>query len=113
MCDPMFLHYMYPFERAMGQLKGLVWSRSKPEGSIVVEKLNEDVIKYYTNYLEGVEPIGLPKYRYEGRLRGVWTKWSKFINLGLQWREKVHLKVLEHLAEVTPYVNDHMVELRE
>jgi hypothetical protein len=36
-----------------------------------VEKLDEDVIKYYTNYLEGVEPIGLPKYRYEGRLRGV------------------------------------------
>jgi Transposase family tnp2/Domain of unknown function (DUF4218) len=88
MCGPMCLHYMYPFERAMGQLKCLVLSHSKPEGSIVMEKLDEEVIEYYTDYLEGVEPIGLPKYRYEGRLRGVGTKGSKFINPGLQQREK-------------------------
>jgi Domain of unknown function (DUF4218) len=113
MCGPIFLHYMYPFERAMGQLKGLVRSRSMPEGSIVMGKLDEEVIEYYTNYLEGVELIGLPKSRFEGRLRGVGIKRSKFINPSLQRREKAHLKVLEHLAEVTPYVNDHMVELRE
>jgi Domain of unknown function (DUF4218) len=54
MCGSLFLHYMYPFERAMDQLKGLVRSSSKPEGSIVVEKLDEEVIEYYTDYLEGV-----------------------------------------------------------
>jgi Domain of unknown function (DUF4218) len=53
MCGSIFLHYMYPFERAMGQLKGLVRSRSKPEGSIVMGKLDEEVIEYYTDYLEG------------------------------------------------------------
>jgi hypothetical protein len=76
-----------------------------------VEKLDEEMIEYYTDYLEGVEPIGLPKSRYESRLRGVGIKGSKFINPGLKRREKIHLKVLEHLA--TSYVNDHMVELRE
>jgi Domain of unknown function (DUF4218) len=113
MCGSIFLHYMYPFEREMGQLKVLVQSRSKPEGSIVVGKLDEQVIEYYTDYLEGVEPIGLPKSRYEGKVRGIGTNGSKFINPDLQRREKTHLKVLEHLAEVTPYVNNHMVELRE
>jgi hypothetical protein len=49
-----------------------------------VGKLDEEVIEYYTDYLEGVEPIGLPKSQYEGRLRGVGTKGSKFINSGLQ-----------------------------
>jgi Domain of unknown function (DUF4218) len=38
LCGPMFLHWMYPFDRTMGQLKGMVRSRSKPEGSIVEGK---------------------------------------------------------------------------
>jgi Domain of unknown function (DUF4218) len=61
LCGPIFLLYMYPFERAMGQLKGLVRSRSRPEGSIVEGYIAEEVIEFYTSYLEGVEPIGLPK----------------------------------------------------
>jgi Domain of unknown function (DUF4218) len=58
---PIFLRYMYPFERAMGQLKVLVRSRSRHEGSIVEEYVAEEVIKFYADYLDGVESIGLPK----------------------------------------------------
>jgi Domain of unknown function (DUF4218) len=46
LCGPMFLRYMYPFERAMGQLKGLVRSRSRPEGSIVEGYITEEVIEF-------------------------------------------------------------------
>jgi putative effector of murein hydrolase LrgA (UPF0299 family) len=45
-CIPIFLHYMYPFERAMGQLKGLVQSQSSPEGSIVEEYVAEEVLNF-------------------------------------------------------------------
>ena len=69
LCGPMFLHWMYPFERAMGQLKALARSRSRPEGSIAEGKVTEEVIGYYTDYLESVESIGLPKSRHEGRLK--------------------------------------------
>ncbi|XP_023756321.1 uncharacterized protein LOC111904846 [Lactuca sativa] len=34
-CGPVFLRYMYPFERYMGVLKGYVRNKHRPEGSIV------------------------------------------------------------------------------
>jgi Domain of unknown function (DUF4218) len=77
---PMFLRYMYQFERAMGQLKGLVQSRSRPKGTIVEGYIAEEVIEFYTSYLEEVEPIGLPK----SRLRGVGTIGYKLITIGLE-----------------------------
>jgi hypothetical protein len=113
LCGPMFLHWMYPFERAMGQLKGMVRSRSRPEGSIVEGKVTEEVIEYYTDYLESVESIGLPKSRHEGRLKGVGTIGSKIVCVEIERREQAHLKVLQHLAVVSPYVDAHLAELRD
>jgi Domain of unknown function (DUF4216)/Domain of unknown function (DUF4218) len=104
---------MYPFERAMGQLKGLVRSRSRPEGSIVEGYIAEEVIEFYTSYLEGVEPIGLLKSRHEGRLQGVGTIGYKLVTVGLELRQKTYLKVLQHLAIVAPYVNEHLAVIRE
>jgi Domain of unknown function (DUF4218) len=113
LCGPMFLRYMYPFERAMGQLKGLVRSRSRPEGSIVEGYIVEEVIEFYTSYLEGVEPIGLPKSRHEGRLQGVGTIGYKLVTVVLELRQKTYLKVLQQLAVVAPYVNEHLAVIRE
>jgi Domain of unknown function (DUF4218) len=113
LCGPMFLRYMYPFERAMGQLKGLVQSRSRPEGSIVEGYIAEEVIEFYTSYLEGVEPIGLPKSQHEGRLQGVDTIGYKLVTVGLELRQKAYLNVLQQLAIVAPYVNEHLAVIRE
>jgi Domain of unknown function (DUF4218) len=82
----MFLRYMYPFERAMRQLKGLAQSRSQPEGSIVEGYIAEEIIEFYTSYLERVELIGLLKSRHEGRLQGVGTIGYKLITVGLELR---------------------------
>nr|GEZ02036.1 hypothetical protein [Tanacetum cinerariifolium] len=54
-CGPIHLHYMFPFERYMGIVKGYVRNRSRPEGSIVKGYASEEVIDFYTNYLEGVK----------------------------------------------------------
>jgi Domain of unknown function (DUF4218) len=51
MCGLMFLRYMYPFERGMGDLKGLVRSRSRSEGSIVEGYVGEEIIEFYTDYV--------------------------------------------------------------
>nr|XP_043639389.1 uncharacterized protein LOC122610466 [Erigeron canadensis] len=53
-CGPVFLRYMYPFERYMGFLKGYVRNQSRPEGSIVEGYVAEEVIDFCTNYLNGV-----------------------------------------------------------
>jgi Domain of unknown function (DUF4218) len=52
----------------MSQLKGLVRSQSCYEGSIVEGYITDDVIEFYTEYLDGVKPIDLPKSHHEGRL---------------------------------------------
>jgi Domain of unknown function (DUF4218)/Domain of unknown function (DUF4216) len=113
LCGPTFLRHMYPFERAMGMLKGLVRSRSRPEGSIVEGYIAEEVVEFYTDFLNGLEPVGLPKSRHEGRLEGTGTIGSKTAMPGLHMREKAHLKVLHHLAVVAPYVDEHLNELRQ
>ena len=111
-CGPVFLRYMYPFERAMGVMKRLVKSRSRPEGNIVETYVAEEAIEFVSDYLEGVEPVGLPKSRYEGRLQGVGTIGFKSIGVTNDLRQKAHLKVLQHLAVVTPFIEEHTKELR-
>nr|GEX09040.1 hypothetical protein [Tanacetum cinerariifolium] len=54
-CGPIHLHYMFHFERYMGIVKGYVRNQSRPEGSIVEGYASEEVIDFYTNYLEGVK----------------------------------------------------------
>jgi Domain of unknown function (DUF4218) len=97
----------------MGQLKGLVRSRSRPEGSIVEGYIAEDVIEFYTCYLEGVEPNGLPKSRHEGRLQGIGAIGYKLVTVGLELRQKTYLKVLQQLVVMAPYVNEHLAVIRE
>jgi Domain of unknown function (DUF4218) len=86
LCGLIFLQYMYHLERAMGQLKGLVRSRSRPEGSIVEGYISEEVIELYTDFLDGVEPIGLPRSRHEGRLQGSSKIGHKIVSMGLELR---------------------------
>jgi Domain of unknown function (DUF4218) len=75
---------MYPFKSAMNHLKGLVRSRSRPERSIVEEYIIEEVIELYTDFLNGVEPIDLPKSRYKGRLQDSDTIGYKIISMSLE-----------------------------
>jgi Domain of unknown function (DUF4218) len=93
LCSPIFLWYMYSFERAMGQLKGLVLSRSWPEWSIVEGYITKELIEFYTDYLEGVEPISLPKSRHEGKLRSVDTIKYKLVTIGLELCQKTYFHI--------------------
>ena len=112
-CGPAFLRYMYPFERFMGILKSYVRNRHRPEGSIVEGYSTEEVIEFCTNYMTGVDPIGVPKSRYEGRLQGVGTIGLKAIVADRDELLKAHFIVLQHMADVTPYINEHMAILRQ
>jgi Domain of unknown function (DUF4218) len=108
LCGPLFLQYIYPFERAMGQLKGLVRNRSHPEGSIVERYIAEEVIEFYTKYLDSVEPIVLPKSHHEGRLQSIGIIGYKLLIMGFELRQKTHLKVLQHITLIAPYMNEHL-----
>nr|GEY31511.1 hypothetical protein [Tanacetum cinerariifolium] len=68
---PVFLRYMYPFERYMGFLKGYVRNRYRPEGSIIQGYAAKEVVQFCTNYIDDVTDIGLPQPRHQDKVIGM------------------------------------------
>ncbi|XP_078156588.1 uncharacterized protein LOC144552481 [Carex rostrata] len=106
LCGPVFLRYMYPFERYMSFLKGYVRNRYRPEGSIVEGYIAEEAIEWYNSYMADLEPIGIPKSRHEGRVEGVGTIGLEPIEADKTLHEKAHLLVLQHMTYIAPYINE-------
>lgn len=59
LCGPVYLRWMYPFERFMKVLKGYVRNRNRPEGCIVEGYMAEESIECCSEYLHDLESIGL------------------------------------------------------
>ncbi|XP_019156907.1 PREDICTED: uncharacterized protein LOC109153494 [Ipomoea nil] len=113
MTGPVFMRYMYPFERYMGILKGYLRNRYRPEGSIIEGYGSEEAVEFCTDYLANVESIGNPKPIHEGRLSGKGTIGFKHFVPPTNLRDKAHHLVLEHLTEVHPYLEQHMSMIRQ
>ncbi|KAL3619447.1 hypothetical protein CASFOL_037017 [Castilleja foliolosa] len=112
-CGPVFLHYMWPYERHMGYLKSKVKNRGRPEGSIIRGVIDEEVLEFCTPYLPNTDHLGLPKSRHEGRLQGVGTIGRNFLkNIEDELVAKAHLLVLQHLQIVHPYLIEHQKILK-
>ncbi|KAL4564962.1 hypothetical protein LXL04_029041 [Taraxacum kok-saghyz] len=111
-CGPVFLRYMYPFERYMGILKGYVRNRNRPEGSIDEGYTSEEVVELCQGYMEGVESVGVPKTRHSGRLEGKGGVGSKIIMPTREELQVAHLVVLKHMTCLTPYIDEHMDMLK-
>ncbi|KAL8248991.1 hypothetical protein R6Q59_005859 [Mikania micrantha] len=111
-CGPVFLRYMYPFERYMGFLKGYVRNRNRPEGSIVEGYASEEVIEFCTSYLEGVRSIGVPKSIHSGKLDGVGGVGLKAFIPSRDSLQLAHLLVLKHMTCLSSYVEEHLNILR-
>ena len=112
-CGPVFLRYMYPFERYMGFLKGYVRNRSRPEGSIIEGYASEEVVQFCTNYMEGVPNIGIPLSRHAGRLDGKGTIGRKDVTPNNSDLEQAHFTVLQNMTCVDPYIHEHMSYLKQ
>ncbi|KAI3682163.1 hypothetical protein L2E82_50097 [Cichorium intybus] len=111
-CGPVFLRYMYPFERYMGFLKGYVRNRYRPEGSIVEGYATEEVIEFCTDYLKGVKTIGVPQSRHEGRLEGAGIIGLKMVVPDRDEFHVAHFTVLQHMTVIAPYINEHKSMLK-
>ncbi|RVW34726.1 hypothetical protein CK203_110699 [Vitis vinifera] len=60
LCGPVYLRWMYPFERFMKVLKGYVRNRNRPEGCIAECYITEEAIEFCTEYLSNVDAIRIP-----------------------------------------------------
>ncbi|KAK9054123.1 hypothetical protein SSX86_025200 [Deinandra increscens subsp. villosa] len=111
-CGPVFLRYMYPFERFMGVLKGHVRNRNRPEGSIVEGYTSEEVTHFCEGYMEDLNSAGVPKSRHSGRLGGQPVIGIKTIMPSYEDLQGAHLVVLKHMTCLAQFVNEHMEMLR-
>ena len=59
-CGPVYLRWMYLFERFMKVLKSYVRNRNRLEGFIVECYIVEEAIEFCMEYLSNVDTIGIP-----------------------------------------------------
>jgi Transposase family tnp2/Domain of unknown function (DUF4218)/Transposase-associated domain/Domain of unknown function (DUF4216) len=106
---PVFLHNMFPFERYMAVLKKYVHNRSRPEGCIAKGYGTEEVIEFCVDFIDEISPIGVPKSRHEGRLKGKGTLGKKAnVNIPDKDIRKANFTVLQNSSLVAPYIEEHM-----
>nr|GEV30882.1 hypothetical protein [Tanacetum cinerariifolium] len=98
LAGPVFLRYMYLFERYMGFLKGYVSNRYLPEGSIVQGYVAKEVVQFCTNYMDDVADIGLSQPRHQGRLDEVGTIRHKDVTETNDDFEQGHFTVLQNMT---------------
>ncbi|KAL3627015.1 hypothetical protein CASFOL_028378 [Castilleja foliolosa] len=107
-CGPVYLRWMYPFERYMKVFKGYVKNRYRPEACIVERYIVEEAIEFCNEYLSGVTTIGLPKRRKTERDEGKGTFGGQLEKISSVMRCQAHLYVIRNTNEVEKYVQEHM-----
>jgi hypothetical protein len=111
---PLYMRYIYSYERHMVVTKGYVRNRAHPEGSMIEGYTTEEVIECYTNYIKGGKPISIPVSRHHGRLSGKGTKGAKSIIDATSERVcEAHFSIMHQLAVMRPHVDKHLQELCE
>ncbi|GKF46395.1 ulp1 protease family, C-terminal catalytic domain-containing protein, partial [Tanacetum coccineum] len=82
----------------MGFVKGYVRNQYRPEGSIVQGYADEEVVQFYTNYMDDVADIGLPQPRHQGRLDKVGTIGRKDVTPTNDDFEQADFTVLQNMT---------------
>ena len=59
LCGPVYLRWMYPFERCMKVLKNYVRNRTRPKGCIAEASICEEAVDLCSDFLSELDPIGL------------------------------------------------------
>ena len=72
-----------------------------------------EIGNFVADYIAVAKPIGIPTSRHEGRLDGHGTIGSKRMSTDREKFLQAHLYVLHHVADVHPYLDEHMASLRD
>src|SRR5438105_2854531 len=94
-------------------LKCYMWNRANPEGCMIQGYHTEEVIRSCTDYINGIEQLGVPASLHEGRLCGRGRAGRKtWNNEGHNLLAEVHASILQQLQIVASYTTNHIEELR-
>jgi hypothetical protein len=71
------------------------------------------VVDWCLGYIDPTNLISIYKSRHEERLAGIGTLGKKTLNPDPDDYRRAHFLVLEHTAEVSPYIDEHKEQLRQ
>ncbi|KAL0539395.1 hypothetical protein IC582_023607 [Cucumis melo] len=101
LCGPVYLRWMYPFERYMKVVKSFVRNRNRPEGCIAEAQVYEEVVQFCSDFLSGLDPIGLGSLnsrKDKQRDRPLLAK--TYVCPDMQQLKQAHLHILQNTEEV-------------
>ncbi|KAL0551848.1 hypothetical protein IC582_010937 [Cucumis melo] len=108
LCGPVYLRWMYSFERYMKVLKNYVRNRNCPEGCIAESYIVEEAIKFCSDFLSGVDPVGLGIDRLDTSLDN--SSFGRPLSVGVSFKPEqgllyqAHRYVLANTIDVQPYL---------
>ena len=108
LCGPVYLRWMYPFERYMKVLKNYVRNRHRPEGCIAESYIVEEAIEFCSDFLSGVDPVGLGIDRLDASLDNL--SFGRPLSAGVSFKPEqdllyqAHRYVLANTIDVQPYI---------
>ncbi|KAJ9552450.1 hypothetical protein OSB04_016495 [Centaurea solstitialis] len=121
---PVYMRWMYPFERYMKKLKNYVRNKAKPEGSIAEGYIADEALTFCSMYFEGVqtrfnrpdrnEDVVVPRRQlsvFESQCRA--TSKKTIIFLGEEVRKTIEWFVLNNCHEIDVYKEEFKSEMHE
>ncbi|XP_074369103.1 uncharacterized protein LOC141709096 [Apium graveolens] len=110
LCGPIFLRWMYPFERYMKAFKGYVRNPAHPEGCIAEAYVAEEAVECLVNFDEAT--IGLPEnVRHEQNGISRPLSGATIIKPSKEDFQLAHLCFLQNSNDIRPYFDEHMASL--
>ncbi|XP_024046507.1 uncharacterized protein LOC112100875 [Citrus clementina] len=112
LCGPVYLRWMYPFERNMKGLKAYVRNRNNPEGCIAESYIAEEALEFCAKYVSNMRTIGLPPGHVETSSIDKPLPGGKFEHVDHSLIHQAHLYVLQNTEEVQPFISEHIQWLK-
>ncbi|XP_063946792.1 uncharacterized protein LOC135146808 isoform X2 [Daucus carota subsp. sativus] len=109
LCGPIFLRWMYPFERYMKMFKGYVRNPAHPEGCIAEAYVAEEAVECLVNFEEAT--IGLPRNPRQEQNDGRPLSGATMIKPINHDLHLAHLCFLQNSNDIRPYFEEHMASL--
>ncbi|XP_059624867.1 uncharacterized protein LOC132268136 isoform X2 [Cornus florida] len=116
-CGPVKFRWMYPFERMMKVYKGYVRNKVRAEGCIAEGYLAKECVRFCSEHIKQASEIGVRHSQNED-FEGETTVDGRPISKGIpkmmsnDMLEIAHRYVLFNYAEVEPYIEKHLEELK-
>ncbi|XP_062109573.1 uncharacterized protein LOC133821081 [Humulus lupulus] len=121
---PVFMRWMYPFERYMKKLKNYVRNKARPEGSIAEGYVADEALTFCSMYFKGVEtkfnqPDRNEDAPYVNRHLTVFESQCRPLSKGIlvpldeNTRNKAEWFILDNSPETEVYLEEHLIEVQQ